>query len=131
MEDLVALFVAGINAATLAGALDLILERFRQRQRPKRGSTYRETYLVDNRLLHFNFGKERHSKADSSRPPHAANCVSNAAFRFGRRYETDRHFNVSLDNAKIGGEFCDCHDVTVTVSPQTHLNMFPNDFFGA
>jgi hypothetical protein len=99
----------------------------RNRQRPKRESSYSTSYIVDDDQKHFEYGKERHAQPASG-PPHQKLCALSGIFRFGKRYDSGRHFNVSLSSGLIGGSFDDCHDAAVGITARTHINMFPNDF---
>ena len=110
--------------------LDAILARFRKRQRPKKASTYPTVYFVDEDDKHFTLGPETHGKADTTIPPHTYFCILGNTFRFGRRFDGTKHFNVSRDrNQRMTGIYVDCHDVKRPGRDARHLNMFSNDFF--
>ncbi len=103
----------------------------KHRKRPRRKSSYPTVYIVDDREKHFHYGKERHAKLGTG-APHVIACEINGNFRFGKRIDCDRHYNVSCgsgDETSISGAFSNCHDCTVEVKATTHLNMFSNDFF--
>lgn len=102
-----------------------------KRRRPRRRSKYNTVYTVDNRKRFFVYGKELHSHFGTGEP-HKPFCELNGNFRFGKRIDTSRHYNVSEtenDKTTIAGEFSDCHNAVHTVGSCTHLNMFSNDFF--
>lgn len=103
----------------------------RKRRRPRKQSGRQTKYYVDDRDKHFVFGKEVHSSYETG-PPHLLSCKINANFRFGKRINSTRHFNVSCgdgDNTQISGSFPNCHDEFTLARPVTHLNMFSNDYF--
>ncbi len=108
------------------------LMRLRMRRRPRRQATYKTVYAVDNVPRFFVFGKETHSRFGTG-SPHKPHCEMNGYFRFGRRIDSDRHYNVSeteKDETSVNGNFTDCHDTLLRVEAgKTHLNMFSNDYF--
>ena len=120
-----------MNRQNFGRELDTLLERFRaQRQKPKRASSYPTTYLVDNDENHFNLGHEIHARADTAIPPHNDLCVLANAFRFGRYFSGERHFNVSRErDEELPGNYLDCHGGRRGGDGAKHLNMFTNDFF--
>ena len=125
-------FVEHAAAGTFYREFEESLSLLLRRQRPRENSEYRDrTYLRDDNDRYFEYGKERHSKIDTAMPPHSPTCLANGDFRFGLRYDRDRHFNVSHgpDGTKISGRFIDCHGEGANVRKDTHLNMFPNSFF--
>jgi hypothetical protein len=102
----------------------------RERQTPKVESSYRTTFIVDDEQRYYEYGKEKHAKSDTKIPPHAELGSVAGTYRFGKKYDPERHFNVSLQKGEIGGSFGDCHDTPTVVAPCSHINMFPNDFIG-
>jgi hypothetical protein len=103
-------------------------------KRPRRSSSSKEKYFVDNEDKHFSFGSEEHSKVET-KPPHNSSCIINGNFRFGKKISVCHHFNVSKgdsDETYIDGNFINCHDERICIKKpkgKTHLNMFTNDFF--
>jgi hypothetical protein len=125
------LFREGVTAdGHFNNELDRLLKALRQRQRPKSETKYSRTYIVDDHERYFEYGKERHSQLETGVPPHKRMCAVAGVFRFGKRYDSGRHFNVSLQSERIKGTFVDCHGQSAQRGPTTHINMFPNDFFG-
>ena len=112
-------------------SLDQILGRLRERQKPKTLTLSRKHYIVDAKGRFFEYGKEIHCQIETAVPPHDYLCGVTGVFRFGKRYEPARHFNVSLEGSQIDGTFRDCHGTSHHTESRSHLNMFPNDFFGA
>ena len=107
------------------------LSLLRRRRRPRKQSTFKKKYWVDDRKRFFEFGPEQHAQPATG-APHRPSCALNAHFRFGNRIDSTRHYNVSEaegDQTSIKGEFEDCHDTRVSVAATTHLNMFSNDYF--
>jgi hypothetical protein len=133
LKELHLLFRAGVRAdGNFSNILDEILKRLRERQKPKVESSYSATYIVDDDHRYFEYGKEAHCRLETGCPPHGPLCAVTGVYRFGKRYDTDRHFNVSLEREQqISGAFVDCHGVRAYRTPRSHLNMFPNDFFGS
>lgn len=120
--------------ADFNNALQQKLGSLRTRFRPRKKSTYAEKYLVDDKRRFFVFGKEKHARFATG-SPHFAYCELAGIFRFGRRIDEFRHYNVSEteeDKTKIEGEFQDCHSqihIVTSKTHPTHLNMFCNDYF--
>ncbi|MDY1548548.1 hypothetical protein [Luteibacter sahnii] len=109
-----------------------LLRKLKQRRKPRRTSNRPEKHFHDDEERMFRFGYEQHSKLES-KTPHTRACLMNGNFRFGKRIDASRHFNVTDDvkgQSKISGRFVNCHDVLEDVAATTHLNMFANDFFG-
>ncbi len=103
----------------------------RRRERPRRRSSYKHVYAVDDRLRFFRYGIERHSRFATG-GKHRPFCEIKGSFRFGRKIDTERHYNVSEtegDRTAIQGDFTDCHGVHHPVK-DNYLNMFSNDYFG-
>lgn len=119
-----------MNARNFGRELDALLALLRQRQRPKKASSYSDLYLVDNDEKHFALGMEVHARAETACPPHNALCLLGNNFRFGHHFDGTRHFNVSRDrDARMNGMYPDCHAVPRPGGGAQHLNMFSNDFF--
>lgn len=109
--------------------LDESLKYLSRRKRPKRRSRYKQRYFVDDRLLYFTLGKEKHGQAETKRPPHNELCELSKFLRHGVRYDLDRHFNVSNEDSRIQKpQLQDCHGDSYEIEAATHLNIFPNDF---
>jgi hypothetical protein len=132
LRELHALFRNGVRAdGEFNAAIDLLLGALSSRRKPKAKTTYEKIYLVDDRKHFFEYGKEIHCKLETGVPPHDPLCAVSGIYRFGKRYDVDRHFNVSTEARTISGIFEDCHGVNAERGPCSHVNMFPNDFFGA
>jgi hypothetical protein len=129
LTALVDIFARGVDQHEFGLKIDTYLGQIRARQKPKYSSGYNDVYLVDDYDRYFKYGPERHGFPDTACPPHNSECIANSQFRFGRRFDSGRHFNVSVEQGRISGSFADCHGNARTVQPTSHLNMFPNDFF--
>ena len=114
-----------------ANNIDQLLNALRGRQRPKTDKSYGKRYIVDDQVRYFEYGHERHTQLETRVPPHNPLCAVTGIFRFGKRYDEDRHFNLSREGENISGTFFDCHGASAARGPRSHINMFPNDFFGA
>jgi hypothetical protein len=131
LRQLHSLFKNGvIPGGNFSNSLDEILKALRERQKPKVETNYRRTFVVDDLARYFEYGREIHAQLETGVPPHNYLCAVTGSYRFGKRYDSTRHFNVSLQEERISGTFADCHDVRADRSPCSHINMFPNDFFG-
>jgi hypothetical protein len=118
-------------SGNLSNDVERQLARLRTRVRPRRKSTYKTPYAVDDAARFFAYGHERHSQYATGIPHHPY-CEVAALFRFGVRLDERRHYNVSEtegDRTKIEGDFPDCHAQVHVVTDKTHLNMFANDYF--
>ena len=116
---------------TLSDDVERQLAGLRKRVRPRRKSSYKTKYAVDDASRFFAYGPERHSQFATGNPHHTY-CEIAGLFRFGVRLDERRHYNVSEtegDRTHIKGDFSDCHSIVHTVTDKTHLNMFTNDFF--
>lgn len=103
----------------------------KDRKRPRRDSSYATVYVIDDEEKYFKYGKERHAKLETG-GSHSISCEINGNFRFGKRIDASRHYNVSYgtgDDTYISGAFANCHDEIRDVKTTTHLNMFSSDFF--
>lgn len=109
--------------------LDQCLGALRRRQTPKTRAKGKKVYLKDDADRFFEYGLERHARIETTSPPHARFCDLNASFRFGRAYESDRHFNVSRSGEQSSGKLASCHLQEVGFRRRSHLNIFPNGFF--
>jgi len=108
------------------------LVALRRRERPRRRSEYRHVYAVDDRGRFFRYGLERHSRYATG-GLHTPVCDIAGRFRFGKKIDSERHYNVSEtegDNTRIEGDFTDCHGDVYAVKKEEYLNMFANDYFG-
>jgi hypothetical protein len=111
--------------------LDRQLSVLRTRRRPRKRSSSKVMYAVDDQSRFFVYGKETHARLGTGEP-HKPHCELAGNFRFGQRIDALRHYNVSEtegDRTTIEGSFRDCHDTSHGVRGQTHLNMFSNDYF--
>jgi hypothetical protein len=118
-------------AGSFSNDVEQQLADLRARVRPRRKSSYKATYAVDDSKRFFIYGLETHAHFATS-APHLPYCEMAALFRFGVRLDERRHYNVSEtegDRTTVGGNFLDCHDQVHTVTGKTHLNMFANDYF--
>lgn len=115
---------------TFHNAARIQIARIRERKKPRRRSSYHHQYFIDDKQLHFIFGKEKHEVLPTGEP-HQPHCELNGNYRFGRKISIDEHFNVSYgdgDETYVSGTFFNCHDAQVTAKTgRTHLNMFSND----
>lgn len=112
--------------------LEQALARFRaNRQRPKPAKRRRSKFLVDDRSRFFEYGLERHARVATTGGQHGIPCALNSLFRFGLRYDDERHFNVSAEEegSPFEGEIDDCHECRAHVKRKTHLNLFPNGYY--
>jgi hypothetical protein len=102
----------------------------KKRQRPHRKSNYPDRHYVDDDEKLFQYGLEEHARLATG-TPHTPVCVLTGKFRFGKRIETNRHYNVTKEfgrGTQIAGKFPDCHDEVHEVTSTTHLNIFSNDY---
>lgn len=106
--------------------LQASVEALRTRKRPKRSNSYPTRFLIDDLGHHYEYGHERHGGPETACPPHAPTCELNGDFRFGSKYERERHFNVSIDGGLISENFRNCHGLAEHHGPKTHINLFPN-----
>jgi hypothetical protein len=60
--------------------------------------------------------------------PHTSACLVNAYFRLGTRYDVNFHYDCQYKDARLSGEFPNCHGEPESHSSRTHLNISPNDF---
>lgn len=107
------------------------LKKLRSRVRPRRRSTRKTVYVVDDAKRFYVFGHERHARPETG-GDHRPSCAISARFRFGCRIDDQRHYNVSDsegDKTTIAGKFRNCHDVETDEKRSTHLNMFASDMY--
>lgn len=114
-----------------AERLDAALKALRCLQRPKRYEDSNQVYLVDRSGKCFQLGHERHARADTAIPPHNIICILSNEFRFGRRFDSGLHYNVTMerDGIRMEKNYANCHNELKSGESRTHLNMFPNDYF--
>lgn len=129
IEELENLFSRCTGATDFGERLDAILTNLRRRQSPKKSTKYKELFIVDDEGRNFSYGKERHAQNETACPPHHLLCLVTANFRFGIRYDSRRHYNVSQEGDRIAGVFTDCHGARSLLPSRSHVNVFPNDFF--
>jgi hypothetical protein len=131
IDDLRTVCLNAIDQAAFADRLDAQLAPFRERQHPKRKGSYAAEYLVDDADKHFELGHERHARAERAIPPHDPWCIAANRHRFGRKFDGDQHYNVSMDgeNTRMTGAYPDCHGQYRGGGEKRHLNMFTSDFF--
>lgn len=130
LKAMVQLCTSSFSFEKFAHELEEALKLLRsKRQRPKRASDSPRTYLVDDRDRHFEYGKERHARCETA-PPHDYMCLFRRDFRFGVRFDAERHFNVSLDKGSIKSHvFGNCHGDEGRCDRDSHVNMFPGGYF--
>jgi len=100
------------------------------RRGPRLRSKYPHRYFKDDVGHHFRYGFEEHSRFETG-GEHGVVCHLNGVFRFGKRLEEQRHFNVTHgvnDDDRITVVFENCHSQRVNIVDRTHVNMFSNDF---
>lgn len=130
LTQLHALFRNGVRVdGDFAPSIDRLLSELRNRQRPKVDKNYSKRYIVDDQIRYFEYGHEVHAQLESVVPPHSPLCSVNGAFRFGKRYDSRRHFNVSREGERLSGIFQDCHGADAELDQCSHVNMFANDFY--
>jgi hypothetical protein len=118
-------------APTFSNDLQQQLRILNKRRRPRRRTTFNTKYIVDDKIRFFEYGHELHSRVATG-APHRPYCELTGQFRFGKRINALRHYNVSEtegDDTTIQGEFLDCHNDCHVVKARTHINMFSNDYF--
>lgn len=129
LQFLQAAFLEATADSSFAQLLERRLSEMGRRQFPKRKGLYEKVYLVDDGSRHFEYGLEQHSHVETTCPPHSPTCELNSILRFGAKYDTRRHFNVSLEDRLISDSFVNCHG-ELAERASTHINMFPNGFLG-
>jgi len=127
--DLAEMFRGNAVAGNNRIEMNNIIGRLNGRKRPRRNSSSKKKYYVDDAQKMFEYGKEHHAVLETG-GDHVALCCLTGNFRFGCRVEANRHFNVSKEwgaQTRISGTFPGCHGNDIAVSPTTHINMFVND----
>lgn len=131
LAELARLYRNETNLGTFTHNCLVELAEIKKRKQPRRDSSYKHKYFIDDGDKHFIYGLENHSLFATGHP-HKPSCEITGNFRFGLRTHARRHFNVSKgrgDVTSIEGSFPDCHGVICPVAKTTHLNMFCNDYF--
>ena len=130
-RKLVAISTKEISLDNSVDEIQGCIKSIRNKMSPKRLGDIRNRvqYFVDENDFFYAYGHERHARPETKTPPHSLTCGLNSRFRFGRRYDDERHFNVSVERPKspIAGEFTTCHGQIDPHSSETHLNIFPNN----
>lgn len=128
LEELVRLCCYHNSDPDFIEKIEKDIKSLRHRSSPKthQHNSYRKEYLVDDNSKYFELGKEQHGQAETARPPHKLNCELSATARFGVTIDRGNHFNVSLANGNISGNYPNCHNEIVSYAACTHLNVFPN-----
>ena len=131
LAELARLYREETNLGTFTHNCLAEFAEIRKRKQPRRASSYKVKYFIDDSDKHFIYGFENHSRFATGHP-HKPSCEITGKFRFGLRTNARRHFNVSKgrgDVTSIEGGFPDCHGVICPVATTSHLNMFCNDYF--
>ena len=108
----------------------VLIRKLVNRRGPRLRSKYPDRYFKDDAGYHFKYGFEEHSRFETG-ADHGIVCQLNGIFRFGKRLEEQRHFNVtqgSNDDDPITAIFENCHNKRINIASRTHVNMFSNDF---
>ncbi|WP_288943962.1 hypothetical protein [uncultured Roseovarius sp.] len=106
--------------------LEGTLKNIRNRSVPKKKKSGQRHFLKDDKEHYYELAKERHGQAETATPPHFPLCALSAASRFGISLNREEHYNVSIEDGNISGEFAACHGTPIRIGPCTHINMFPN-----
>jgi hypothetical protein len=96
----------------------------------RKGTGKKNSFFMDNRSLEFcgpTKAGARHGKPGLDDGTHRHECLVNAYFRLGVRYDVAFHYDCSA-GGHIKGQFPNCHDAVENVSARTHVNISPNDF---
>ena len=124
----------GCNIQDFSDQIDYKIKLLGRRRRPipRQGkSKEKDIKIEDDNENYFEYGKEKHAKIETG-SPHLTSCYISGNFRFGKKIDESRHYNVSKkDSNTINGNFLDCHngDCVINTSENvTHVNMFSNDF---
>jgi hypothetical protein len=131
LSEIARLYREAVLSRSLSDDVEKQLIGLRARVRPRKKTSYKTTYAVDDLKRFFAYGPETHAQFATG-APHYAYCELAGLFRFGVRLDGRRHYNVSEtegDRTTIQGCFSDCHDQIHAVTGKTHLNMFANDYF--
>lgn len=105
------------------------VREIRALRKVKSSTNSAEKFYVDDRGFFFVYGHEEHSLIETGVPPHNKLCGINGNYRFGRRIETNRHYNVSKENGHMSGSlFINCHGENVIINKSVdNVNIFSND----
>lgn len=130
LESLVKVFRNRCDDGQFQDLLGFHLEELKKRKTPRRSTNAPEAYLVDDENNYFRKGHEKHARMPTGKP-HNEFCEISGKFRFGKKIDSERHFNVMRERRrdKISGFFQDCHDSIAEVKQESHLNMFSNDYY--
>lgn len=128
LDAVFALCNSDIGASEFAKKLEGNLKMVRDRSIPKKKKSGTRHYLKDDHGRYFELAKERHGQSEVCTPPHHADCSLTSTARFGISIDRELHFNVSLDEDKISGDFVDCHNTQILVLEKSHINVFPNGY---
>ncbi len=130
LRQLAALCRDSASDGEFGGRALVLLRQLVTRRGPRLRSNYPDRYFKDDVGHHFKYGFEEHSRYETG-GAHGIVCNLNGLFRFGKRLEEQRHFNVTdgpNDDDRITAAFENCHGQTVNIVNRTHVNMFTNDF---
>lgn len=105
---------------------NVALLRKKRRPKPRTGKKAPK-YIIDDNGKLFEHGYERHAQIETG-DPHLFSCYSSGNFRFGKRIDARKHYNVSLPDKRISGDFLSCHDEELSFNNKTHINIFSNDY---
>jgi hypothetical protein len=131
LDELARLHREEWSNASFGDLIEAQLVSLRKRVRPRRRSEYKNVYAVDDNKRFFSYGFEKHAR-QSTGGNHRPSCELSANFRFGRKIESEKHYNVSEtegDDTTIEGTFRNCHGEAHPEKRETHLNMFASDFY--
>lgn len=107
-----------------------LIRQLVNRRGPRLRSKYPDRYFKDDCGHYFRYGFEEHSRFETG-GDHGTICHLNGLFRFGKRLEEQRHYNVTHgdnDGDRITAVFENCHNQRVNIVDRSHVNMFSNDF---
>ncbi|NNP77040.1 hypothetical protein A7P54_11495 [Acinetobacter sp. Ac_3412] len=101
----------------------------RVHRKPMKRPQSRKRYLIDEKSLHFELGKELHARHETGNP-HTQLCDLNARYRFGCAIDPIRHYNACNANSSsnlLTLNLFDCHKAIRNIVNRTHINVFSND----
>lgn len=130
LRELMILCRDSASDGTFGARASSLIRQLVGRRGPRVRSKYPDRYFKDDVGHHFNYGPEEHSRFETG-ADHGITCLLNGLFRFGKRLEEKRHFNVTKganDGDRITATFENCHNQLVNIVERTHVNMFSNDF---
>ncbi|WP_288430159.1 hypothetical protein [uncultured Agrobacterium sp.] len=129
LRDIANVFMSGVPLKGFPLTVSEFYGKLRERQKPKTIKTKdKASYLIDDKDHFFSYGPEHHAQPETKNPPHGRDCLFASRLRFGMRYDHGRHYNVSIEDGLIAGNFDDCHGVETAITQRSHINMFPNDY---